>query len=328
YSSQSSYTNMLLDGFSLEILVNNVPLPEVTEKVDLQKNLITGPSYTCNEISETQDKSSVTHFAAVHEFGERYSIRFSAPIWRCSHTSPIKVFLYVDGEYDYSYTDINPNKLSDTRTCFWSKNRDKIYFFKFDPTIWKGEAGDSNPTKNYSFGGPGAVSVYFYRAKRMPWNVNPPPDYDVEPAAIPEGKDTRSIKIATQYDVQSVPNPSITRFDTYLQEQGAPLAVLHLHYRPAAYLGARGHNIIDPRSWISPLLNGRNHVSTHSYNDNQVLDVKIKEEPIVIKEEPEDRIPTTGRRRNRDPVEIIVLSSDSDDDDSHKVKKLCPQTSR
>jgi hypothetical protein len=28
---------MLLEGFSLEILVNNVPLPEVTEQVESQK---------------------------------------------------------------------------------------------------------------------------------------------------------------------------------------------------------------------------------------------------------------------------------------------------
>jgi hypothetical protein len=28
---------MLLGGFSLEILVNNVPLPEITEKVEAQK---------------------------------------------------------------------------------------------------------------------------------------------------------------------------------------------------------------------------------------------------------------------------------------------------
>lgn len=31
---------MLLDGFRLEILVNNVPLPEVTEQVDPQKVII------------------------------------------------------------------------------------------------------------------------------------------------------------------------------------------------------------------------------------------------------------------------------------------------
>jgi hypothetical protein len=258
--------------------------------------------------------SSVTHFAAVHEFGERYAIRFSAPALRCSHVNPIKAFLYVDGEYDYSYTDINPNKLIDTRTCFWSKNRDKIFYFKFDPTIWKGEADDSVPTKTYSFGAPGAVSIYFYRAKRVPWNVNPPPDYNVEPAAIPESKDTRSIKIATQYDVQSVPNPSITRFDTYLQEEGTPLAVLHLHYRPAAYLNARGHNIPNPRIQSS-LLNGRNFMSTH------VSDIKIKEEPIIIKEEPEDTSPTRGKRTR--PVEIIIISDD-DEDDSHRTKKLCP----
>ncbi|RIA96256.1 hypothetical protein C1645_815707 [Glomus cerebriforme] len=315
---------MLLDGFRLEILVNNVPLPEVTEQVDPQKKIFPSPSYTCIENSEIQCKSPVTNFAAVHEFGERYAIRFSAPAGRCSHANPIKVFLYVDGEYDYSYTDINPSKLVDTRTCFWSKNRDKIYFFKFDPTVWKGEADNSNLNKNYSFGGPGAVSVYFYRAKRVPWDVNPPPDYDVEPAAIPESKDTRSIKIATQYDVQSVPNPSITRFETYLQEQGAPLAVLHLHYRPAAYLSARGHNILNPRLLIRPYsLNGRSRTSTQSNNNNQMLDVKIKEEPIVIKEEPEDTSPTGGKRRTQ-PVEIITISdSDDDSDNPHKAKKLC-----
>ncbi|CAB4386153.1 hypothetical protein RhiirA5_349962 [Rhizophagus irregularis] len=315
---------MLLDGFRLEILVNNVPLPEVTEQVDPQKKILPSPSYTCNENSEIQCKSPVTTFAAVHEFGERYAIRFSAPALKCSHANPIKVFLYVDGEYDYSYTDINSNKLADTRTCFWSKNRDKIYFFKFDPTIWKGEADNYNSTKTYSFGGPGAVSVYFYRAKRVPWNVNPPPDYDVEPAVIPESKDTRSIKIATQYDVQPVPNPSITRFDTYLQEQGPPLAVLHLHYRPAAYLIARGHNIPNPRLSIQhSSLNGRNCISTQNHNNNQLLDVKIKEEPIVIKEEPEDTSPTRGKRKTK-PAEIIIISDDEDDDDSHKAKKLCP----
>ena len=28
---------MLLDGFRLEILVNNVPIPEITEQIDPQK---------------------------------------------------------------------------------------------------------------------------------------------------------------------------------------------------------------------------------------------------------------------------------------------------
>ncbi|CAG8493959.1 8329_t:CDS:2 [Scutellospora calospora] len=284
--------------------------------------MATGPSYIRKGIASQEEPSSVTNYAAVQEFGSRYAIRFSVPPLYCSTENPIKVFLYVDGEYDYSYTDINPTKLGETRTCFWSKSRDKIYYFKFDPTIWSEEKygiNNSSNQKTYPFGGPGAVSAYFYRAERVPWNVSPPPDYSVEPAIIPENNDTRSIKLSTQYDVQRVSNPSITRFDTYLQEKGYPIAVLHLHYRAAAWLRARGHDVPFPHSpnRFTTITNDTNFASTSQHND-------VKQEMIEIKEEPDDEVEILSvRRRSRNERirEVIVISSD-DDDEKPQVKKI------
>ncbi|CAG8531387.1 2225_t:CDS:2 [Acaulospora morrowiae] len=306
---------MRLNGFSLEILVNGEPLVEITEPTSKCKNMTTGPSHTRKSITAPEDPSPMIHYAAVQEFGTRYAIRFSAPPLSCQD-DPIKVFLYVDGEYDYSYTDINPLKLGETRTCFWSKNRDKIYYFKFDPTIWS-EEDDKNrqsPGKILPFGGPGAVSVYFYRAQRIAWNVAPPPDYNVEPTVVPENNNTRAIKLSTQYEVQSVPNPTITRFDTYLQEHGPPLAVLHLHYRAAAWLRARGHSFPSARQMIGSNLTPQ----CIEVVDDQ-SSVKIKQEGVTIKEEPVDDLYSnaagtgTRRRKKSSTPEIIVLSSDDED---------------
>ncbi|CAG8491727.1 11745_t:CDS:2 [Acaulospora colombiana] len=313
---------MKLNGFSLEILVNGEPLAEFSESVSkLKKSMTTGPSYTRKSITAPEDPSPVTNYAAVQEFGTRYAVRFSAPPLSCSRDDPIKVFLYVDGEYDYSYTDINPEKLNETRTCFWSKTRDKIYYFKFNPTIWSEEDNNSflSSEKTSLFGGPGAISVYFYRAQRIAWNVAPPPDYNVEPAVVPENNNTRAIKLSTQYDVQSVPNPSITRFDTYLQEHGPPLAVLHLHYRAAAWLRARGHYVPYPRR--SQAISGERPFI--EVEDDQ-SSVKIKQEGVTIKDEPDvdsnaTRASAKRRKKSLTP-EIIVLSSDDEGNASNSKK--------
>ncbi|CAG8819664.1 44838_t:CDS:2 [Gigaspora margarita] len=302
---------MKLDDFSLEILVNGKPLQEFTEKISNNNVMTTGPSYLRKGIAAPEEPSLFTHYAAVQEFGTRYTIKVSVPPSCCSTENPIKVFLYVDGEFDYSYTDLNPTKLSETRTCFWSKNRDKIYYFKFDPTIWSEEKDGINNIsiqKRCLFGGPGAISAYFYRAERVPWNVSPPPDYDVESTVIPENNDTRAIKLTTQYEVRRVSNPSITRFSTYLQEKGYPLAVFHLHYRAAAWLRARGHDVPFPRPTNQLTMISNNVDLEHN---------GIKRERIEIKEESDDEVVIFNnikRPKREQNHEVIVISSDEDED--------------
>ncbi|RHZ54163.1 hypothetical protein Glove_429g37 [Diversispora epigaea] len=319
---------MKLNGYSLEITVNGEQLPEVTEPLAKSK-ISTGPPYTRKGINAPEDQSPVTHYSAVQEFGTRYAVKFSAPAQSCNRENPIKVFLYVDGKYDYSYTDINPDKLGETRTCFWSKSRDKIFYFKFDPTIWSEDDSKNNQLssgKALHFGGPGAISVYFYRAQRIAWNVAPPPDYNIEPTVVPETNETRAIKLSTQYEVQIVPNPTITRFDTYLQEHGMPLAVLHLHYRAAAWLRARGHDIPYPRQL--QIIGNSSLTQTHQCIEicDEQNPTKIKQENIIIKEEPNDQVNiynnnNTRNSKKRSKIEVIVLSSDEDDENSHTKKK-------
>ncbi|CAJ0826096.1 9127_t:CDS:10, partial [Entrophospora sp. SA101] len=304
-------TNMLLNGFRVEIIVNGQPLSEYTEPLSRNENLATSSSYTRADKSATQDMCNLVHYAAVEEFGVRYSVKYSAPSTKCSINEPIKAFLYIDGEYDYSYGDLNPNNLSELRTCFWSKNRDKLYYFKFNPTNWSEDDDNrrSNVSaKNNNIGGPGAISVYFYRAKRVRWHVTNTPDYSVENAIVPENKNTRSIKLSTQYDVQPVTRPSNVKYDTYLQEEGSPIAALHLNYRPAAWLRSRGHghglsNYSTIRSPLS-LSTPKNLVKVE---EGLMELIEIKEEPIEV-----NAIARRGKRNKKNP-EVIVISSDDDD---------------
>ena len=61
-------------------------------------------------------------------------------------------------------------QLSDEKFCkesgFWNKDRNKKYYFKFIPTCYSNneEFHDNKFTLKKS-GGPGCISVYFYRAK-------------------------------------------------------------------------------------------------------------------------------------------------------------------
>ncbi|CAG8741452.1 4796_t:CDS:2 [Dentiscutata erythropus] len=292
---------MKLDNFSLEILVNDKPLPEFNERVSDDNVITTGPSYTRKKIDSPEEPSSLTHYAAVQEFGTRYAVRFSVTSSCCITESPMKVYVYVDGKFDHTYTELNPTKLSETRTCFWSKNRDKMYYFKFDPTIWSEEKNEINDDdSNQKRGGSGAISAYFYQAKRVPRNGTGPPDYNVESAIIPENKDTRSIKLATQYDVVQVPNPTIPRSNTYLQEKGNPLAVLHLHYRAADLLRVRGHDV--------PYSHPANHINNTGLEHNGVKRER------KIKETPDDEVIILSDRKRHKKDEVIVISSDDDED--------------
>ncbi|GBC03547.1 hypothetical protein RclHR1_05190011 [Rhizophagus clarus] len=300
---------MRLNGFQLEVLVNGQPLEEYTLPMN-QSNSTTGSSHVLDETTMQKTYSdNVTYIAVKPEM--RYSIRFSST--RASMWSPLMAYVYVDGEYDYTYREIS-NSSPREKDCFWNNTLSKKYYFKFEISQLYEIDNPEIPVQRKPFGGLGAISVYFYKARVIPQTPVYIPNFSVNQVKVAESKSTCGIKFTTAFEeAEGFFNRQAV---ATMEKQGdEPVAVLHLHYRPATWLSIRGCDV--------PEIDQQNHLSPSVPEDIKPYSFDIKgEEPQSPSAEKakyriirtsiihsENVIDVTDENENRNSNEVIDLEN-------------------
>ncbi|CAG8515049.1 2064_t:CDS:2 [Racocetra fulgida] len=133
--------------------------------------------------------------------GVQFSIRFSST--KATPHDPIMAFIVVDGQLDYRYIELYNSVYSDS-------------------------------SQTISYGGIGAISVYFYRATPVFELVGEIPNFQLHQKILPERKTMASIGLSTTFQPMWVPDNMMPNVNFLRPRSNSPIAVLHLHYRPAS----------------------------------------------------------------------------------------------
>ncbi|POG79221.1 hypothetical protein GLOIN_2v1528813 [Rhizophagus irregularis DAOM 181602=DAOM 197198] len=268
---------MRLDGFQLEVLVNGQPLEEYNLPIN-ESNPTTDSSYVLDESTRQKTYSDdVTYIAVKPEM--KYSIRFSSS--RASMWSPLMAYVYVDGEYDYTYREVS-NSSPREKDCFWNN-----------------------------------TLIYFYKARVIPQTPVYIPNFSVNQVKVAEAKSTCGIKFTTAFE--EAEGFSNRQAVATMERQGdEPVAVLHLHYRPATWLSIRGCNLpeIDQPNHLSPSVPGLlGDVKPYSFN----IKGEEPQSPTVVKTKykiiraavihSDNVIEVTDESENRNNNEVIDLEN-------------------
>ncbi|CAG8557737.1 16438_t:CDS:2 [Funneliformis caledonium] len=234
---------MLLGPYTLEIIVDGSPIPELSEPVrNLKVPTSTGPSYVFNELTGQWHISDSITLAKVRDLGSNFAVRFSSS--SVSPCSPLMAYLVIDGQLDYRYVEIYNTEFH-SRDHFLSSDKSTKYFFKFNHSIWSDAhqpEGCDGFDLNTRYGGLGAVSLYFYRARSINEKCDIMPQVDIRQLVLPERKVTRDITISTGFDVTFNPLGLTIPNMNYLRSlYSIPIGVLHLHYRPVNFVSLPIH---------------------------------------------------------------------------------------
>ncbi|CAB4392687.1 unnamed protein product [Rhizophagus irregularis] len=286
---------MIYSGFSLKILVNNKPLKECSEHIN-KRIMTTGPSYVLDMKTGRKIKSDKIYYAAVEELGTNYVVQFGASSNHFSSSSSciiLKAKLFIDGKWDHTCKQIQKSTPKSRKDGFFDEKRQK-HLFKFDVTNWINDNNevDSNNNNNnnnnikYSstksiFGGIGAISVYFYIVEEVEKLDNYVKN-QVEKVQVPESTGIEmGIKISTGFqksqDIKMASNKMLKSILTI------PVAVLHIHYRPASWLRTR--NILLDDVPIKIEKEGELEIIKTEEKEIKVKNEFIKNEFEVVKSE-------------------------------------------
>jgi hypothetical protein len=191
--------------------------------------------------------------------GTRFSVRFSAE--DATKDQPIKAYLSVDGNWDFTYYQLTDERFRE-ENGFWNKDRNKKYYFKFIPTTRSSSSHDSKLTNNNSnkelndnefslkkSGGPGCVSVYFYRAKWVN-HRSKVPNFNINQTSTNKDVD---LLIGFDEEIHEQNCEIQTGIVNLKRISRKPIAELHIHYRDISYLIDRGlvfPNLSTPKSDI------------------------------------------------------------------------------
>ncbi|RIA89470.1 hypothetical protein C1645_772217 [Glomus cerebriforme] len=243
---------MRLNGFQLEVLVNGEPLKEYNLPIN-ESSSTTGSSYVLDETTGQKTYSDNETYVAVKP-EMKYSIRFSST--RASMWAPLMAYVYVDGEYDYTYREIL-NSSPREKDCFWNNTLSKRYCFKFEVSQLTELDNLLEPLQRKPYGGLGAISIYFYKARVIPQRPVYIPDFSVNQVQVIESKSTCGIKFTTAFE-EAEGFASRQTMATMEKQSVDPVSVLHLHYRPATWLQIRGCDIpeIGWQNQLSPNVSG------------------------------------------------------------------------
>ncbi|CAG8679984.1 6051_t:CDS:2 [Funneliformis mosseae] len=335
---------MLLNGFTLEVLLNGQLLKEHSLKNN--EFSTTGPSYTLDEVTRQKNYSDLETYVAVKDLN--YSVRFSstnASIW-----APLMAYVFVDGEYDYTYRELSSSSPRE-KDSFWNNTLSKKYYFKFNLPPSSEIDNLEIPLQRKPFGGLGAISIYFYKAKIIPEKPVYIPNFSINQVQVPESKSIKlGIKFTTAFE-EGEGYFNRQAVATMEKQSEDPVAVLHIHYRPATWLYLKGCDIpiSDLPNQLTPSVSvpleevkpysfeineGGSSAKKSKYNiiraavvhSENVIEIADDENKIKIKNEPEvidldNYIPKNNKRTYTKEVEVIELL-DSDDDDDNLPSKI------
>ncbi|RIA84161.1 hypothetical protein C1645_832705 [Glomus cerebriforme] len=300
---------MIFQGFSLKILVNNKPLKECSEYID-KRIVTTGPSYVLDKKTGQKIESDKIFYAAVEELGTNYVVQFGAsPDHFSSSCTTLKAKLFIDGRWDHTCKQIQKSSLEAKKDGFFDEQRQK-HLFKFDVTNWINDSKDDSKNNiKYTdtrlirsrFGGIGAISVYFYIAEEDK-KFNDRIKDKVQKVNVPESAGIgMGIKISTGFqksqDVKIASNKMLKSISTI------PIAVLHIHYRPACWLYMRNILVDDV-----PIKIEKCTKVEFENTKNEDKKIKIKRELIKTEEISKKKIKIEGHEFSKN-YEIKLESS-------------------
>jgi hypothetical protein len=259
-------------------------------------------------------------------------------------------YVYVDGEYDYTYRELISPEPRD-KDCFWNNTLTKKYYFKFEVSQLSEIDNPEIPVQRKPFGGLGAISIYFYKAKVIPQRPVYIPNFVVNQVQVAESKSTRDIKFTTAFEeAEGFVNRQAVA--TMEKQSDDPVSILHLHYRPATWLKFRGCDVTEverPKS-ISPDVFGLfDEIKPYSFDiegdlprppmkkskykivrtpvvhSDNVIELSVDEENKDCKEiiDLENYTPKNNKRTYTKEVEVIeLLDSEEEEEDEARPSKI------
>ncbi|CAB5204162.1 hypothetical protein RhiirA5_481976 [Rhizophagus irregularis] len=277
---------MLLGSFTLDILVNGLPVPEISQPLNNSEIPIspTGPSYIFDESTNQWHVSDIINLANVQNpAGSYFTVRFSSSY--VSPWYPLMAYLVIDGQLDYRYIEIY-NTGFYLRDHFVSSDKSMKYFFKFNNIIRSNSNNNNennenqiknnnennenqiknnnennenqikninennenqikniniNIKKKMKYGGIGAISIYFYRAKPVNEICDDMPKFEINQQPILSNDEIikNDINITSCFDIISNPFGIMIPNMNYLKSlYDFPIGVLHLHYRNSSWFNS------------------------------------------------------------------------------------------
>ncbi|CAB4393960.1 unnamed protein product [Rhizophagus irregularis] len=199
---------MRFGGYILEVLVNDVLLPERIVKVETE-HIKFEPSYYVDDISKQKIFCDMHHIVEVKP-KTKFQIRFRS--LQVNKTKIIRGDVAINGETDQTCIEMY-NKSFQIVNGFWVKK--KYQPFKF-PT--KLSSISNIITNHYQFGGPNTISVYFYEIDKKKFPI------------------VKNLKISSKNYNELFWNES-SNLKSY-----EPIAVLHIHYRSTSWFNLLNNN--------------------------------------------------------------------------------------
>jgi hypothetical protein len=161
-------------------------------------------------------------------------------------------------------------------------------------------------------GGFGAVSVYFYKGKNVEEKMINPPEFTLDyNTMVEENKKYVNMMYKTAFDIDEGKTYRVSKVQ---KSDPFPVAVLHLHYRPAVWLACKGFNL------SSTYYNDINDMEINN-EDMETVDTSIKDEEkvIMVISDDEKNVSQVKKRCSREIIEI--LDSDEEKDTAVKIKR-------
>jgi len=288
---------MLLNGFSIEVLVDERPLAEYTISDSATNILTTGKSYTLQGNSRRQTFSDFNNYI-VAEPGKKFRLKFFST--KATLKNQLIAEVLVDGQFDKTYRGLK-SRTSHIKDCFYNATRNKKFEFAFSDSIYDESSASNNNTPN-SRGGIGAISIYFYKGRsvlRKSFNLSS--SFDIEQVKVKENKKSFGIQCTTAFIPQTVRQGQFSGYCDMVKESNNPIAVLHLHYRPASWFVIRGIQIPNKKDDDIKL----DSTIKNESNNNQQVDVLKVEENNRNNKRPFDE-----KDGIKEEVDVVDLTSD------------------
>ncbi|GBC37621.2 hypothetical protein GLOIN_2v1478688 [Rhizophagus irregularis DAOM 181602=DAOM 197198] len=233
---------MRLGDFSLEILVDNEVLPEHQIPSNNDNLLVPFSRVAVDKIESVKEECKIMTYVAIPEPSCHFAIRVGV---HSTKEHVIKGIHFVDGQNDNTYMELNPTSSNGPYNYiygFYNYNKSIFHLFKFDSTYWSdGNIFISNlprciPSKvTRDKGSLGAISVYFYKAERLPEKRISSKKYSNK---------NQNMELSNSFDDLNF-NPSDIIFINNPQEElclnlktthSDPIAVLHIYYQTKEWI--------------------------------------------------------------------------------------------
>ncbi|RIA82333.1 hypothetical protein C1645_788544 [Glomus cerebriforme] len=146
----------------------------------------------------------------------------------------------IDGQFDKTFRGLKSRTVHH-KSCFFNATRDKKLEFVFSNSTYDEPSSTSTPNITPR-GGIGAISIYFYKGRSVPrQKVKKFSSFDIQQVKLRENKKIFGVQCTTAFEPQNIGNHNC--YYDMVKGSNDPIAVLHLHYRPASWFVMRGIQI-------------------------------------------------------------------------------------